>query len=63
MAREKELKQRFHEAFKESRANGNSNEVYTPKMLSALRDMAKANVYPDGSFGDMDCNIWSMFRI
>ena len=36
--------------------------VYTPKMLRALRDMAKNNVYPDGTFGDEECAIWEMFR-
>lgn len=35
---------------------------YSPKMLLALKEMAKEDVYPDGRFGDMDCSIWEMFR-
>ena len=27
-----------------------------------LADMARENVYPDGSFGDDECNIWAAFR-
>lgn len=37
--------------------------VYTTEMLSALRDMAKADVYPDGNFGDDECNVWLMFHL
>ena len=36
--------------------------VYTPQMLIALKDMAMNNVYPDGNFSDIDCNVWEMFR-
>lgn len=36
--------------------------VYTPEMLRALCEMAKNDVYPDWRFGDIDCNVWSMFR-
>lgn len=35
---------------------------YSPKMLIALKEMAKEDVYPDGRFSDMDCSIWEMFR-
>lgn len=28
-----------------------------------LADMARRNEYPDGSFSDDECNIWSEFRM
>ena len=56
------LKNKFHEAVKESTGNGNDRNVYTFQMLQALRDMAKADVYPDWKFSDQDCNVWSMFH-
>lgn len=59
---EKHYKDEFHRAAKRSKAAGNSNEVYTFEMLRALRDMAERDIYPDGSFGDNDCLIWSMYR-
>ena len=60
---ENELKNRFHEAQKEAYAKyGHNPYLYTPQMIRALVDMAKADVYPDGHFGDTDCNVWSMFR-
>lgn len=62
MANEKVLKAAFHEAYRESLNKGNDVNIYTFEMLQALRDMAKADVWPDGTFGDMDCNVWSMFR-
>lgn len=63
MANAKELKNRFHEEVKKSAENGNDNTVYTFGMIAALRDMAENDVYPDGKFGDTDCNVWSMFRM
>lgn len=36
--------------------------VYTFEMLSALKDMAENDVYPDWRFGDNECNVWEMFR-
>lgn len=59
MSNKEYLKNRFLEAVKE---NGNDRNTYTFKMLQALRDMAKEDVYPDGRFSDQDCNVWSMFR-
>jgi len=47
------------------RQEGNSSAdepTYSFRMLQALRDMASADVYPDGRFGDEECNIWSMFH-
>ena len=41
---------------------GQNSGVFTTKMLSALREMAEHDVYPDGSFGDEECVVWSMFR-
>lgn len=60
-----ELKGKFIEAVKASKEMncGKANEKqYSFKMLQALRDMAKADVYPDGNFGDDDCCVWEMFR-
>lgn len=62
MTKAKQLKQAYLDAARKSLDNGNNNTVYTMEMIMALRDMAKENVYPDGRFGDDDCNVWSMFR-
>ena len=62
MTNARALKDAFHEAREKSSKDGNSNTVYTFEMLAALRNMAEKNVYPDGTFGDTDCNVWSMFR-
>ena len=62
MVDRKYLKERFHEEFQKSIDSGNDNTVYTFGMIQALRDMAENDVWPDGSFGDTDCSIWSMFR-
>lgn len=56
------LKDEYLEASRESMDAGNKNTVYTPKMIFLLRDMAEHDVWPDGRFGDTDCNIWSAFR-
>ena len=45
------LKQRFHEA--QSR----------DAQVLALIDMADNDVWPDGKFGDADCNIWSAVHL
>ena len=58
---DRNLRNKFHEAFEASKKAGNSNTVYTFEMLQALHDMAENGVYPDGAFGDMDCNVWAMF--
>ena len=52
------------DAFDSGKLNiiGQNDGVYTTEMLAALRDMAKNNVYPDGNFGDDECNVWSMFH-
>lgn len=39
------------------------NGGYTFQQLQALRDMAEHDVYPDGRFGDEECNVWSMFHL
>ena len=62
MSKATELKDRYHEEVEKSMANGNGNTVYTFGMIAALRDMAENDVYPDGTFGDIDCNVWSMFK-
>lgn len=58
----KSLKAKYHEAAKKSREDGNSNTVYTFEMIWILKEMADNDVWPDGSFGDADCNVWSAFR-
>ena len=66
--REKYYKEKFHEAREAAYASGKIDKirqndgVYTPQMIAALRDMAENDIYPDGNFSDVDCNIWSMFR-
>ena len=68
MVNAKHLKEKYHEARQEAYSSGKLDPIrqnvgaYTPKMIAALRDMAKADVYPDGSFGDEECDVWSMFR-
>lgn len=62
MTKEQFFAQKFHEARQKSMANGNNNVVYTFEMISILNEMARKDVYPNGSFGDDDCNIWSMMR-
>ena len=62
------LKDRYHEAREEAFASGKlksgqNSGVYTTQMIAALRDMAEANVYPDGHFGDDECIVWEMFHL
>lgn len=59
----RELKAYFHEAEKKMREHKGSEQVYTFEMLLALKLMASNDVWPDGNFGDTDCNVWSLFRI
>ena len=72
MYQERCMKENYHDA--RSRAmkhragdrndtRRDDNPVYSFRMLQALRDMAENGVYPDGSFGDEECNIWEMFYL
>ena len=61
--REKYLKSIYHEAAREAKEKGIPYGQFTPKMLAALCDMAREDVYPDGNFGDVECNVWEMFHI
>ena len=36
--------------------------VYTFQMILCLRNMAEKDVYPDGRFGDEECNLWELFH-
>ena len=63
MSNEKYLKEKFIEARDRAMTNGTKNTDYTIEMIRCLRDMAEKDVYPDGNFGDNDCNIWSMFHL
>ena len=63
MANKKYLKEKYIEVREEAYKNGLDNVgVYTTAMIAALRDMAENDVYPDGNFGDDECNVWSMFH-
>lgn len=57
------LKDRYLETRKTCPAVRGSKAVYTAEQIYALRDMAEKNVYPDGRFGDEECNIWSAFHM
>ena len=62
------MKERLHEAFHKAREAGvvktgtDFGSTYTMSMLRALRDMAEHDIWPDGRFGDDDCNVWSLFH-
>lgn len=62
MQKEKILKENYLKAATESVADGNDNDVYTTKMLFALKAMADNDVWPDWRFSDDACNIWSWFH-
>ena len=47
----------------EARKENPNNTTYTFRQIAALRNMAEKDVYPDGRFGDDECNIWSMFSL
>ena len=65
---ERYYRSRYHEAREEAFASGKldklrqNNGVYTSKMLARLRDMARNDVYPDGSFSDDECEVWCMLH-
>ena len=65
MSRATELKMAYHDAYRAmcNEPKGINEPKYSFAMLQALRDMAKADVYPDGTFGDEECNVWSMFHM
>lgn len=58
------LKEKFHEEAQRIMKEGNNGytRTYSIEMLSVIHDMAKNDVWPDGNFSDMDCNVWSLFR-
>ena len=58
-----EMERALREKYLEAREKNGSSNGYSFEMLQALRDMAKADVYPDGRFGDEECNVWSMFHM
>lgn len=65
MANKDYLKDNYHEAWKamhEGSNNRNDEAYFSFRMLQALRDMAEADVYPDATFSDDECNVWSMFH-
>ena len=65
MANKKYLKEKYLEVREEAYKNGKLVDnvgVYSTAMIAALRDMAENDVYPDGNFGDDECNVWSMFH-
>ena len=64
MANKEYLKNKYLEVREEAYKNGKLDNVgvYTTAMIAALRNMAENDVYPDGNFGDDECNVWSMFH-
>lgn len=57
MERAKELKQDYLDAV----CSGNYN-AYTFQQIEALKNMAQYDVWPDGRFGDLDCEVWALFH-
>ena len=58
---EKELKDA---ALKEKFFNdGSGQHGYGYRRIQALTAMAKRGIYPDGRFGDEECNLWSFLRM
>ena len=55
-------KAKFFEAVEKAKKNGVPNTAFTFEMIAALAEMARHDVWPDGRFGDADCNVWSMLR-
>lgn len=37
-------------------------QTFSIAQVRAIYEMAKHNVYPDGRFGDEECNLWSLMR-
>lgn len=56
------LKETYLEVAGGARIKGIPYGQYTFEMLSALRNMARQDVFPDARFGDEECNVWSLFR-
>lgn len=57
------LKDEYIEIFETAKKEGLQRGCYTASMIFKLRDMAKEDIYPDGRFGDEECNIWSAFHM
>ena len=57
MERAKELKQDYLDA-----ACSKDYNAYTFQQIEALMNMAKYDVWPDGRFGDVDCEVWALFH-
>ena len=57
--REKALKEQYIEV--RTKYHG-QDDTFNFEMLKALHDMAKEDVYPDNRFGDLEANVWSLFR-
>jgi hypothetical protein len=56
-------KNKYLNAAAKARNDGVKDGCYTFEMLTALRDMAERDIYPDGRFGDEECNVWSLFHL
>lgn len=48
------------EALREDTKKGLEHGTYSINSIRKLKDMADRNIYPDGRFGDLDCNLWSL---
>lgn len=54
------LKDNYHEAYENSKdAYG---QKFTIAQIRALKEMANNDVWPDGTFGDDECILWSLLR-
>ena len=59
---DKERKDAALAALMSDRAKGLEHGTYSIASVRAIRDMAANDTWPDGRFGDLDCNLWSMLR-
>ena len=55
------LKEEYHVAEAKLKPH-NYNTAFTLEMILKLKEMAEHDVYPDGTFGDDACIVWSLFR-
>ena len=37
-------------------------QVWNFEQLKILKEMAENDIWPDNTFGDLDCEVWSLFR-
>lgn len=52
------LKNKYREACKDV-----EDGLFTTSMISILTEMARHDIWPDGTFSDADCNAWGIIHI